>query len=100
LLIAALMLLLAVLAAVKLDRKPQLRTIEIQHVGAGRMLPPKAQPIQASAFELAPQARFDLGCCLAQPAGTPRLFFGAIELLKRDPHPASFARRPPPFRGR
>jgi hypothetical protein len=96
-----LMLVFAVLATIKLDRKAQLGTIEIEHVGTGGMLPPKAQPVQPAAPKLAPQSRFNIGCSLTKLAGALRFFFGAIEFgERRDPHPARFARRPPPCRGR
>ena len=100
-LIADLMLGFAVLAAIKLDGKAQLRAIEVEHVGAGRMLAPEAQSVQTTASELAPQARFDLGCFLAKSASALSLFFGTIESWRRrNPHPVRCAHRPPPFRGR
>jgi hypothetical protein len=48
------MLRLTVLTAVKLNGKPQLRTIEVEHVGAGRMLASEAQSIEAICSKLAP----------------------------------------------
>jgi hypothetical protein len=52
--ISNLMLGFAVLAAIKLDWEAQLRTVEVEHVGASGILPPEAQSIQPAAFEVAP----------------------------------------------
>jgi hypothetical protein len=44
-LVSSLLALFAMLAAVELDRQPQFRTIEIENVGAGRMLPSEAEAV-------------------------------------------------------
>jgi hypothetical protein len=56
-LIALLLWKFAVLAAIKLDGQPQMRTIEIQNVRSGGMLSPKLKAVWPTAPELAPQPR-------------------------------------------
>ena len=69
--------------AVDLHRQLRLRTIEIQNVGADRMLTAKAKPVQPSLAQAVPEN--DLGEGHLAPKT-----FGALECQSLGPHP------PPP----
>jgi hypothetical protein len=73
-LIAVLLWQLTVLAAIKLDRQPQLRTVEIQNVRSGGVLPPKFEPIETTGSEPTPQPRPHSRRILAQTSRAFRFF--------------------------
>jgi hypothetical protein len=72
-------------------------TIEVEYKAACGALPSEIDA-KLSISELLPQTHFDVGRISTQTTSAGCLERRAIEA--RDPHPASFARRPPPFRGR
>jgi hypothetical protein len=90
---------LSVLTTIKLDRKSENGTIEIQHKVAGRMLATKVDA-KLSIAQLLPKPHFDIGGFAAKATRCRHLKRRAIKARLLDPHPARFASRPPPFRGR
>ena len=90
---------LSVLTTIKLDRKSENGTIEIQHKVAGRMLATKVDA-KLSIAQLLPKPHFDIGGFAAQLSRTSRFQCRQIKPGSFDPHPARCARRPPLFKGR
>src|SRR5262245_13267907 len=88
------------LSAIKLDGEGERRAIEIENVVAGRVLSPKTCPFELPAAQFSPHTSFDFGFVATQSASMRCLDRRSVEARSSDPHPARFARRPPPFRGR
>jgi branched-chain amino acid transport system permease protein len=90
---------LRMLAAIKLDSEPQSWTVEIQNKIAGGVLPSKIHA-KLPVAQLLPELHFNIGGVAAKPSRSRSFEYRPIEMRSFDPHPARFARRPPPFRGR
>jgi hypothetical protein len=89
-----------VLTAIEFDGKTQSWSVKIQHVIAGWMLPTKINAKLAIA-QFLPHAHLNIGAVASEIARPRSLQSRTLKPLRPfDPHPASFARRPPPFRGR